>query len=162
LADDVRAVEARVAQIAGRSAAAPVDTAFGKLVASSFGALLEPAAKASGVDAALVEAVIANESGFDPRATSPAGAQGLMQLMPETAAALGVGDAYDPVQNVRGGAAYLRQLLDHFGGNLRAALAAYNAGPGAVDRFGGVPPFPETRAYVDRVLETYRKLGGRP
>ncbi len=182
LASDVRAVEGRIAQIAERltppPAAVTPSTAlapfaggsphpagaetFGKLVARSFGALLEPAVRVSGVDAALVEAVTANESGFDPRATSPAGAQGLMQLMPSTAAALGVGDSYDPAQNVRGGAIYLRQLLDRFGGDLRAALAAYNAGPGAVERFGGVPPFPETRAYVDRVLATYRALGGHP
>ncbi|MGP6157986.1 MAG: lytic transglycosylase domain-containing protein [Vulcanimicrobiaceae bacterium] len=169
LVDDLRAVEGRIAQIAG-AGAVPVlprpspggAPAFGKLVARSLDALLEPAARASGVDAALVEAVIANESGFNPRATSPTGAQGLMQLMPSTAAALGVGDSYDPAQNVRGGATYLRQLLDRFGGDLRAALAAYNAGPGAVERYGGVPPFPETRAYVERVLATYRALGGDP
>jgi soluble lytic murein transglycosylase-like protein len=117
-------------------------------------------AQATGVDPALVEAIIANESGFDPKATSRAGARGLMQLMPETAAGLGVLDPYDPAQNVRGGTRYLRALLDRFG-DLELAVAAYNAGAGAVERYGGVPPYPETQNYVRNVLSRYRELRSR-
>jgi soluble lytic murein transglycosylase-like protein len=111
------------------------------------------------VDPALVEAIIANESGFDPHATSRAGAAGLMQLMPKTAASLGVRDPYDPAQNVRGGTRYLRMLLDRFG-DVELAIAAYNAGPGAVEWYGGVPPYAQTRAYVRNVLARYRELRG--
>ena len=112
-------------------------------------------AKAYRVDPALVKAIIANESGFDPRATSSAGAQGLMQLMPSTAAQLGVTNAYDPVQNIAGGTRYLRGLYDRFG-NWKLAVAAYNAGPGAVHRYGGVPPYRETQNYVASVFGTLR------
>ena len=108
---------------------------------------------------ALLKAVIAAESGFDPRALSRVGAQGLMQLMPETADALGVEDPWVPEQNVRGGGGYLRALLDRYG-DLTRALAAYNAGPEAVDRYGGLPPYRETRAYVERVLTYYRSYHG--
>jgi soluble lytic murein transglycosylase-like protein len=117
-------------------------------------------AQAAGIDPALVEAIIANESGFDPKATSRSGARGLMQLMPETAASLGVLDPYDPAQNVRGGTRYLRSLLDRFG-DLELAVAAYNAGAGAVERYGGVPPYPETQNYVRHVLSRYRELRSR-
>jgi soluble lytic murein transglycosylase-like protein len=117
-------------------------------------------AAAAGVDPALIEAIISNESGFDVNATSRAGACGLMQLMPQTAAGLGVSDPYDPGQNVRAGTRYLRELLDRFG-NVELAIAAYNAGPGAVERYGGVPPYAETRRYVRDVLAVYHVLRTR-
>lgn len=114
-------------------------------------------ANAWGVDPALVKAIIANESGFDANATSKTGAQGLMQLEPGTAAELGVRDAYDPAQNISGGTRYVRGLLDRFHGDLRLAIAAYNAGPGAVMKYNGVPPYAETQAYVENVLDAYQK-----
>jgi len=113
-------------------------------------------AHAARVPARLVAAVVRAESGGDPSAISRTGAQGLMQLMPGTAAMLGVGDPWDPEENVAGGARYLHYLLGHYKGNVKLALAAYNAGPGAVDAFHGVPPFPETRAYVAEILATLR------
>jgi soluble lytic murein transglycosylase-like protein len=109
------------------------------------------------VDPSLIKAVIANESGFNAAATSGVGAQGLMQLMPSTAQGLGVSDAYDPAQNVWGGTRYLRGLLDRFGGNMQLAVAAYNAGPGAVEKYSGVPPYAETQNYVQNVLASYEK-----
>jgi hypothetical protein len=109
-----------------------------------------------GLDSRLVQAVIQVESAYDPRAVSRKGAQGLMQLMPTTAHLLQVDDPFDPQENIRGGARYLRLMLDLFEGSLELALAAYNAGPGAVQRYGGVPPFDETREYVRRVLTLYR------
>ena len=111
------------------------------------------------VQPALVKAVIAAESNFDPAAVSHKGAQGLMQLMPATAAQLGVEDPMHPAENVRGGTTYLRQMLDRYG-DLERALAAYNAGPLAVDRFNGVPPYRETQDYVRRVLTYYRSYHG--
>jgi peptidoglycan DL-endopeptidase CwlO len=117
------------------------------------------AAQAAGVDPRLLAAVAWSESGFDPRARSSAGAEGLMQLMPRTAAGLGV-DALDPRQALDGGARYLAQQLRAFGGSEELALAAYNAGPTAVRRHGGVPPYAETQRYVTTVLDRFRALGG--
>jgi len=114
-------------------------------------ALIEEAAAAHGISAHLVRAVVQAESAFDPFAVSPVGAQGLMQLMPTTAALMGVSDPLDPRQNVFGGAKYLSQLLDRFDGNVALALAGYNAGPTRVARYGGIPPFAETRGYVTRI-----------
>jgi len=119
-------------------------------------ALAEAAARKHRLDPALVLAVVSVESAFRPDAVSPKGAQGLMQLMPGTAASLGVRDPFDPEQNLDGGARYLRGLVEQYGGNLVKALAAYNAGAGAVSRHGGVPPYRETREYVKRVLRRYQ------
>jgi soluble lytic murein transglycosylase-like protein len=104
------------------------------------------------LDPDLVLAVVEAESGFNPKARSPKNAQGLMQLIPETAARFGVRDVWDPEQNLRGGMAYLRWLLDRFDGDVKLALAGYNAGEGAVERHGGVPPYKETRSYVKRIM----------
>ncbi len=118
--------------------------------------LIESQARAQSLDPKLVKAVIQVESGYNASALSNKGAIGLMQLMPGTARLLDVLDPYDPVQNLRGGVAYLRSLLDRFAGKVEFALAAYNAGPGAVQKHGGIPPYPETREYVQRVLSLYR------
>lgn len=125
----------------------------------SFDSLFIAAGKAFGVDPALLKAVARAESGLNPRAVSPAGALGIMQLMPATARALGVDDPFDPAQSIFGGAKYLRHLLDRFGGDVRLALAAYNAGPGAVQRWGGIPHYEETKEYVDRVLGYLKRYG---
>ncbi|MGH8183770.1 MAG: lytic transglycosylase domain-containing protein [Rhodanobacteraceae bacterium] len=115
------------------------------------------AAKMSGVNPALLRAVIHAESGFNPRALSYKGAQGLMQLMPGTAFELGVGDAFDPAQNISGGARYLAMLLRAYHGDVKLAAAAYNAGAGAVTKYGGVPPYAETQVYVKRVALLYQR-----
>ena len=106
-----------------------------------------------------MKAVVRAESNFQPDAVSPQGAQGLMQLMPQTAAELGIRDPMRADQNLRGGTRYLRAMIDRFG-DWRHALAAYNAGPHAVERYGGIPPYRETREYVDRVLHYYRRYDG--
>jgi soluble lytic murein transglycosylase-like protein len=127
-----------------------------------YAAEITAAAKKHGVDPALLAGLVKQESNFDPNAGSPAGAQGLTQLMPATAASLGVTNVHDPAQALDGGAKYLRQQLDRFGGDVARALAAYNAGPGAVERFGGVPPYAETQEYVRRVQANaaeYRAAG---
>lgn len=120
--------------------------------------LIESAAKDAGVDPQLFESLVAAESSFNPRVTSKAGAMGLSQLMPGTARALGVRDPFDPEQNLRGGAKYLAQMMAKFGGDPKLALAAYNAGPGAVERHGGIPPYRETRAYVERIMNRMEAL----
>jgi soluble lytic murein transglycosylase-like protein len=122
---------------------------------SDYDRLIVHTASRYGVQPALVKAVIAAESNFQPDAVSRAGAQGMMQLMPATAAELGVERPFGVVENIDGGVRYLRLMLDRYG-DVTRALAAYNAGPGAVDRYGGVPPYAETEAYVERVLEYYR------
>ena len=104
---------------------------------------------------ALIKAIIKVESDFDPRAVSRAGAKGLMQIMPENYAALGLKDPFDPYENIRAGTRYFRQLLDRFDGELALTLAAYNAGPGIVDRYKTIPPYPETQDYVDKVMKYY-------
>jgi soluble lytic murein transglycosylase-like protein len=123
---------------------------------------IEDAARAAQVDSQLLRAVIAVESAFDERAVSSRGARGLMQLMPVVAQRYGAYDCFDPRQNVRAGARYLRDLIDRYHNDLELVLAAYNAGEDAVERYGGaVPPFKETRAYVPRVLRIYTKLRAR-
>jgi soluble lytic murein transglycosylase-like protein len=119
--------------------------------------LVTGASAAHRLSPALVRAVITVESGGDPSAISSAGAMGLMQLMPGTAQAYGVADAFEPSQNVDGGCSYLHDLLGRYRGDLTLALAAYNAGPGAVDKYGGVPPYPETQSYVRNVTALYRE-----
>ena len=117
----------------------------------AFGPEIEQAAAENNLDASLLRALIHAESAFDPGAVSAKGAQGLTQLMPATARSLGVVDAYDPLENIRGGARYLARLLKDFSGDIRLATAAYNAGEGAVRKYGGVPPYAETQVYVERV-----------
>lgn len=119
--------------------------------------LVQSNAAAWQVDPALIKAIIANESGFNANATSKTGAQGLMQLEPGTAAGLGVRNSYDPAQNISGGTRYIKGLLERFHGDMHLAVAAYNAGPGAVEKYGGVPPYAETQTYVGNVMDAYRK-----
>jgi soluble lytic murein transglycosylase-like protein len=118
--------------------------------------LVGSAAQAQGIPPGLVRAVLMAESSGDPSAISLTGAQGLMQLMPGTSASCRIANPFDPTQNVQCGADYLHSLLHRYHDNVELAVAAYNAGPGAVDRYHGVPPYPETRAYVVRVLNAYQ------
>ena len=122
-----------------------------RLNTTAYQAEIAAAAREHGVDESIVRAIIHAESAFNPNALSRVGAQGLMQLMPGTAREVGVSDAFDPVQNIGGGVRYLAMLLKRFNGNLTLAAAGYNAGPGAVAKYGGVPPYSETRRYVERV-----------
>lgn len=122
---------------------------------SAINALVGDASQSNGVPPGLLRAVLMAESAGDPSAISEAGAQGLMQLMPGTSASCGIANPFDATQNVQCGAGYLGSLLRRYHHNVTLAVAAYNAGPGAVDHYGGVPPYPETRAYVVRVLNAY-------
>jgi transglycosylase-like protein with SLT domain/uncharacterized protein DUF4124 len=127
-----------------------------------FSSLIDNASKVHGVDSALVHAVITAESGYNPAALSKAGARGLMQLMPDTAARYGVRNIHDPAENINGGVRYLRDLIAMFNGNLELAVAAYNAGENAVIRAGNrIPPYAETVHYVPKVLGFYRKFQSR-
>src|SRR5271165_1659662 len=132
----------------------------GGLVASTkrdLASIISDASASSRIDADFIASVIRAESGNRPRAVSPKGAQGLMQLMPQTASTLGVRNSFDPEENVDGGVRYLRDLLVKYNGDAAKALAAYNAGPHRVQQYGGVPPYRETHAYVARVINDYNK-----
>ena len=134
----------------------------GSLAGVPYGDEITAAARRNGVDPALLAGLVRQESNFNAAAVSPAGARGLTQLMPATAAGLGVANPSDPVQALEGGARYLRRQLDAFGGDVTKALAAYNAGPGAVQRYGGVPPYAETQAYVQKVQAFAAAYRGTP
>ena len=135
--------------------AADEDAVRDRMQSVPYGGLILGAAGRHGVDPLLVAAIVQAESSFDTEAVSPRGALGLMQMMPTTAEQLGVADAYDPGQNLDAGVSYLAYLLRRFDNDLTLALAGYNAGPGAVDRFGGLPPFRETRGFTNSVLRVY-------
>lgn len=123
-----------------------------QLSTTSLEEIFQKAASTYGVDENLLKAIAKAESDFDPNATSKSGAMGIMQLMPATAKSLGVTDAYDPEQNIMGGAKYIASMLKKYDGNVSYALAAYNAGSGNVDKYGGIPPFEETQNYVTKIL----------
>ncbi len=145
-------------QAAGTAVGTPVayqssaTGAGGGSESTPYDALISNAAQRYGVDPAVLHGLIQQESGFNPNAQSSAGASGLTQLMPGTASSLGVANPLDPTESIEGGARYLSQMMGQFGGNTADALAAYNAGPGAVQKYGGVPPYAETQSYVSKVL----------
>jgi len=139
----------------------PMGPAIRDFSPADFEGVIERTARMHGLPPALVKAVIRAESNFDPEARSNKGAMGLMQLMPQTARAMGVDDPWHAEENVRGGTRYLRSMVNRYG-DVRLALAAYNAGPQAVDRYGDVPPFHETQEYVRRVLAYYQTYDGHP
>lgn len=151
----IKEIEAKIDQIYGRPS--PTSPILSTSKRTSFpdpehlATLANNIADEFKIDRALFRALIRAESGWNPKAISPKGAMGLTQLMPSTAQSLGVTDPFDPIENLRGGAKYLKGLLDRFE-NLELALAAYNAGPGAVLRYNGIPPYAETQAYVRRIL----------
>lgn len=149
-----------LANSATASMAGALPATTGPLADPSISGMITQAAQASGVPSSLVAAVVQTESGGNSQAVSPAGAKGLMQLMDGTASTFGVTNAFDPQQNLNAGAQYLKSLLERYQGNEQLAVAAYNAGPGAVDHYGGVPPFPETQHYVQKVLSLQQQYSG--
>ncbi len=122
--------------------------------------LIEKYAQKNNLDPDFIKAVVKQESGFNPDAKSKCGAMGLMQLMPQTAKGLGVVDAFDPEQNIEGGVKYLKSMLNRFNNDPKLALAAYNAGPGAVQKYGDIPPYKETQNYVKNILASYEAIKG--
>lgn len=147
----------KTADTRGAAAIAQRGRRFGRGNPSAYDRLIRQTARAYGVDAALVKAVMHAESAFNPYATSHKGASGLMQLMPATAERYGVDDIYDPVQNVRAGVHYLKELMQLFGNKYHLVVAAYNAGENAVKEYKGIPPYTETRNYVKKVLRFKRR-----
>ena len=129
-----------------------------KLDSNQFDPIISDASKKYAIEAPLIKAVIKAESDFDPNAMSHKGARGLMQIMPMNYRLLNVENPFDPHQNIDGGARYLREMMDRYNGKLNLSLAAYNAGPGAVDKYGGVPPYPETTEYIERVMKYYERF----
>lgn len=154
-ADDV---ERARASLAANSAIIPRDKARQMLLVNEN---IKKASEKYSINPELLRAVIKQESNYNPFAVSSSGAQGLMQLMPDTADALGIENPWDISQNIDGGARYLKEQLDAFSGDLRLALAAYNAGPGSIAKYNGMPPFAETRNYVEKVLEYYLQYSER-
>ena len=146
-------IDEEMAQRPAEMAAIDPATAYSNL--DRYDELILEAASRHDVSPALIKAVVLVESGFNPNALSPKGAMGLMQLMPGTAAELGVNDAYDPSQAIDGGTTYLRRMLDRYNGSRIKAIAAYNAGPGTVDKHGGIPPIAETEFFVRNVTRFY-------
>lgn len=151
-ASDVAAIEPEETFVPNPPAGPPI--------AGRYAALIRQAAAKHGVEAILIQRVIAEESNFNPRAVSRKDASGLMQILPKTAARYAVGDVFDPAQNIDAGTHYLKDLLEQYHGNLSLALAAYNAGPEMVDRYGGIPPFQETQNYVQRITAELAKVKG--
>lgn len=141
-------------EVAQSSAA---NSSAGSFDSSNYDSIINEAAKKYNLNSNVIKAVIQAESGFDPNAVSPVGAMGLMQLMPDTAAGLGVKNAFDPQENIDGGTRFLKNQLINFGGDLELALAAYNAGPANVKKYGGIPPFDETQNYVANIMSSLKK-----
>ena len=171
---NIQAILGRISQIQqklnslGLSPAESSGEGFGDILANELNtsekqdiiALIDDEAKETGVDANLLKAVAQTESGFDPSAVSGAGALGVMQLMPQTAQSLGVKNALNAKESIDGGAHYLKDLLNKYH-DVPKALAAYNAGPGSVDSFGGIPPYAETQRYVKKVMSAYKQFSGQ-